>query len=429
MQIIRQCFLGFFPQFFLAIIVLSVLSTVGSVGRWVPFVYAETPMKENLAETTIELVQSIPAETSLAVPGVALTTDVWISMIRRAQSTLDLAQFYLSNDRPKPAEGKETSKDSGKDLGEKKPLEPVLLELEKAAKRGVRIRLLLSSSLTQEDPQTIERMKRMRGAEVRILDLSETTGGVHHAKYWIIDRREIFVGSQNFDWRSLTQIHELGVRIQDTQLARQLGRIFEADWRLSKNREDFSLGYYNSPSSSPLKVELVASPGLINPSDTRPTIQAVLELITNAKKSLQIQLMEYAPLASNQTYWPELDNALRAAALRGVKVQILLANCLSTVKTIEYVKSLAELPAMEVKWVTIPPYSGGAIPYARLIHSKYMVVDDETLWLGTSNWSKGYFYNSRNVDLVIRRLDLAKSASQIFQTVWGSNYASFVKGL
>lgn len=31
-------------------------------------------------------------------------------------------------------------------------------------------------------------------------------GGVLHTKLWIIDKKHIYLGSANMDWRSLTQV-------------------------------------------------------------------------------------------------------------------------------------------------------------------------------------------------------------------------------
>ena len=45
----------------------------------------------------IEIVQSVPVETTLEVPGVALTQSVWLDLINSAQSTIDLEEFYVSS--------------------------------------------------------------------------------------------------------------------------------------------------------------------------------------------------------------------------------------------------------------------------------------------------------------------------------------------
>ena len=59
------------------------------------------------------------------------------------------------------------------------------------------------------------------------------------------------------------------------------------------------------------------------------------------------------------------------------------------------------MPNVQIKVVTIPPASSGFIPFARVIHSKLMTIDDEIARVGTSNWTGGYLDNSRNLELVM----------------------------
>lgn len=44
------------------------------------------------------------------------------------------------------------------------------------------------------------------GAEVRPVDLQSVTGGIIHTKLWVVDRKHLYIGSANMDWRSLTQV-------------------------------------------------------------------------------------------------------------------------------------------------------------------------------------------------------------------------------
>jgi phosphatidylserine/phosphatidylglycerophosphate/cardiolipin synthase-like enzyme len=374
----------------------------------------------NEEQPIVQLVQTTPLEIDLAQPGMPTTAEVWLEMTRKAKNTIDLAQFYISS------EPKELQKNP-KMASQKRNLDLVIDELEKATKRGVRIRLLLSSSLLSEDPPTLERFKKMRGVTLRIYDMSRLTRGVMHAKYFIVDQKEVFVGSQNYDWRALAHTQELGVRVQDRDIARQLTKIFNLDWKLSKSdqvppsEEPFGA----IPPSKLKMIELVASPKVLNPPEIRSSIQALVELINDSKKSIQVQLMDYSPV-SGSVYWADLDVALRAAALRGIKIQLLVNNGPTTVRAIDYLKSLSLIPGVEVKLATIPQFSGGYIPYARVIHSKYMIVDDDVFWIGTSNWGRGYFYNSRNIELIFRKPDLVQEGRQIFQRLWTSRYVEKV---
>jgi phosphatidylserine/phosphatidylglycerophosphate/cardiolipin synthase-like enzyme len=93
---------------------------------------------------------------------------------------------------------------------------------------------------------------------------------------------------------------------------------------------------------------------------------------------------------------------------------------------IESLKALQKVPNITVKMATIPVHSSGYISYARVIHSKVMVVDDEVLWVGTSNWSRGYFLATRGLEVIVRDAKFAKTGAQIFSSVWDSKYSEIV---
>ena len=73
-------------------------------------------------------------------------------------------------------------------------------------------------------------------------------------------------------------------------------------------------------------------------------------------------------------------------------------------------QSLAGTPNVEAKLSTVPEWSGGYIPFARVEHCKYMVVDSLWTWVGTSNWEPGYFHGTRNVAVSIKDRTIALEA-------------------
>ncbi len=46
----------------------------------------------------------------------------------------------------------------------------------------------------------------------------------------MIDTTEMFMGSQNFDWRAVNHIHELGVRIAVPEIVKIYNCLFYNDW-------------------------------------------------------------------------------------------------------------------------------------------------------------------------------------------------------
>ena len=62
---------------------------------------------------------------------------------------------------------------------------------------------------------------------------------------------------------------------------------------------------------------------------------------------------------------------------------------------VEAVQKLVQVPGVKVRFIDVPPWSGGFVPFARVAHAKYMVVDGARAWVGTSNWEGDYFTQSR----------------------------------
>ena len=145
--------------------------------------------------------------------------------------------------------------------------------------------------------------------------------------------------------------------------------------------------------------------------------------IDGARDSIQVTVLTYNPVSRDKTYWPELDDALRRAAVRGVRVRLMVSDWSKRKPTIDFLKSLNCVPGIEVRLVTIPEASTGFIPFARVTHAKYMTVDGTTCWVGTSNWEKSYFYTTRNVGLVAQSRELTAALDRDFRTLWGSPYA------
>jgi phosphatidylserine/phosphatidylglycerophosphate/cardiolipin synthase-like enzyme len=356
-----------------------------------------------------ELVYSYPVETALNEPDLRLAQDVWPDMFDAAKNEIDLEEFYVT-----PSTGE--------------PLEPSLRALERAAARGVKIRVLLEKKFEKQSADGIARLKSIPGLELRLLDWSKVQGaGIIHAKFFVVDSSHAYVGSQNFDWRSLKHIHEMGLNIDDGPVVASVQSVFSHDWALAAMTESPTPDNFDPPLfDRSARSYLVASPWRFNPSGVGDSQSELVQLIGEARTELLIQNMEYSPLSFGQPkrYYAVIDNALRDAAVRGVKVKLLVADWAMRGDAIPFIESLALVPGVEIRVITIPPASTGPIPYARVCHSKYMVVDGKKLWLGTSNWTGGYLDDSRNLELVVKDQALAARAAEIQKHLWDSAYSA-----
>lgn len=367
----------------------------------------------------IELVESIPVETSLDNPDIRNTTDVWLEMIGSAKKSLDFGQFYISHK-------------------EGEALEPVLSAVYDAADRGVSVRFIVDGNMYITYPETADQLNEHENITVHIYNLSHMTGGVLHAKYFIVDSKELFIGSQNFDWRALKHINELGLRIADKKVADYYKQIFDLDWQLSAKNADTAEILQSVKPSDELQSYQVKSKtyGKITviPTASNPKIiyhlpnwdeTQLVRMINSAQESIRIQLLSYSPLSRRELY-EALDFALRRAAARGVKVQMILSDWNFYSPRIEYIKSLHAIPNIDIKFSTIPEASEGYIGFARVEHCKFMVIDAKSVWIGTSNWSKSYFHQGRNLGIILENDKISGRISEKFLKSWNSEYCHTV---
>ena len=385
---------------------------------------ATTPAPIPTAAPVLELVESWPLETSWDQPDVRDAAAVWLEMIGRAKRTLEVAQFYFAHE-------------AGQAMG------PILDALLAAGKRGVRVRVLVEKKFLDQSEPALALLRGKAGMEIAVLDLSALTGGILHAKYFIVDGHEAFVGSQNMDWRALSHIHEIGLRIRDAEVAATLSRIFEADWAWAtsgkeqhaqkvadQDRDGLADAMDPRPDKPTWAVRrgdvqqlyLVASPPRLNPGGVPGAADHLVRLLDRAKQSVVVQLLGYATRTYQKTNWTVIDDALRRAARRGVKVRLNISHWAKSYPKIQALQSLVRAPGVEIKLNTIPQHSSGFIPFARVDHAKYMVVDGKVGWVGTSNWSGDYFTASRNVEVIFRAPAQVKRLARIFETGWTGPY-------
>ncbi|WP_062119488.1 phospholipase D-like domain-containing protein [Collimonas pratensis] len=361
-----------------------------------------------------ELVHTAPVETTLATPDLREPLQVWSEMFDGAKHEIVLGQFYVAS-QPGAA------------------FEQVIARLAAAGERGVKIRFLMEEKgKFASDMATIERLKKIPNLEFRYLDYSKLTGnGIIHAKYMVIDGSAAYVGSQNFDWRSFAHIHETGLRITDPVVVAQLQKIFEHDWQaqvlIAQGKEVPKLNQAVVAANDQQATFLVASPNAFNPSGVGDSETELPKLLAAAKSEVRIQLLDYAPLSygpnRSRPYYAVIDNAIRAALARGVKVKLMVSNWNTEKPAIAYLQSLALLPGMEIRIVTLPQAGSGFIPFARVIHSKTMEIDSQVAWIGTSNWSGGYLDLSRNLEIVLRNEKMAQRIAELHRQTWDSAYA------
>jgi len=394
-----------------------------------------SPIKPCTGACSVQLVESIPEGLVFNSTVKHLSTHAaWSQLLGLAKKEVLLAGMYWtlkgSTLYPDPSDW------AGEDIFQK---------LHEAAKSGISLKIAQNAAAPGKSPETEELAKA--GAEVRGVNFTALMGaGILHTKLWVVDGRHFYVGSANFDWRSLTQVKEVGVLVTDCPcLAADMEKIWAVYWALggatslpSSWPAELSTSYNaDSPLTLPSlpEVFLSSSPAPFCPSGREVDITAIIKAIDSAEEFVEIAVMDYIPATlytHPMKFWPKIDDALRRAAInRGVRVRLLTSHWAHTRPAIaRFLRSLADLSGsnpkvdIEVKVFTVPSFTPAQekIPFARVNHNKYMVTDKQG-YIGTSNWSGDYFISTGGVGFVFTG-DLRKQLASIFERDWTSSYAA-----
>uniref|UniRef100_A0A4W6FV52 Phospholipase D family, member 7 n=1 Tax=Lates calcarifer TaxID=8187 RepID=A0A4W6FV52_LATCA len=374
----------------------------------------------------VHLVESIPVGLYQSSPMSRQSiADSWLHLLDKANSSVHIAAFYFTL-RGADLESTDSSDSQGQKVFE---------HLKRLESKGVKLQIAVNAPQTSTK-DTAE--LAATGAEVREVDLKAVTGGIVHTKLWVVDQKHFYLGSANMDWRSLSQVKEVGLAVEDCScLAQDAFRIFGVYWSIGGANNGSLPPYWParlsalSSSQNPLHLKFNGVPAQVYLSSAPPQISArgrsddlatILTVISDAQKFIYISVMDYLPLS------------------QGVQVR-LMVSCWehSPAAMFTFLQSLLVLNRpplkcdIDIKIFTVPSTPEQMkILFARVNHAKYMVTD-RVVYIGTSNWSENYFTQTAGVGLVVNQTGsevgkgqqtLQSQAEELFLRDWRSQYAS-----
>ncbi|CAD5121911.1 DgyrCDS10376 [Dimorphilus gyrociliatus] len=405
----------------------------------------------------VELVESIPENVTFNETVAHLSTfNAWKTLITKANKTIKIASCYWSL----------TSNDTGHfHFSSAWQGEEILKLLKRSlSARKINVEIVTDAQSYNKSRRNLEELAKL-GAKVRRLDMKKllNSSGILHTKMWIIDDKHAYVGSANMDWRSLTEVKELGVLITNCScMIKDLVKNFIVYWKLAVKDAVIPVTWPTSLSTlydieSPMVVSLrgmkdiarlffTNSPQSLCPRGRTNDIYAIVSVINRARKFVYISVMDYHPLIEYrkpELFWPVIDNALRKVALENfVEIRLLISrwrhtrkdmyHFLKSLKALNGIENGADKVKFEVKLFEVPVSKAQEkIPYARVNHNKYMITDNAA-FIGTSNWSGDYFTNTAGTSLIVNQtradgtIDVTtvqKQLLDIFTRDWNSRYA------
>lgn len=256
-------------------------------------------------------------------------------------------------------------------------------EIQKRIKSGdLRIRMVLELYGTPEENEKKRQVVEDLGIDVRFLGKAVK---VHH-KFAVIDAGgaldRVITGSANWSLSSyknynenilfFTQEHEVTSRYQF-----EFNRLWSAskEFGISKNYPEVAVPRAQDQADIEIYFN---SPKTIDPSSNEPSniTEQIVRLIKGAKHDLQI--------ATTRIRLQPVMEALLASAQRGVKTQIVISQ--DDFRQLgPRAKYLMNNPNIQLRIKFYNLNVGAYITYQ--MHNKFMIVDGETLFTGSFNWS------------------------------------------
>ncbi|KAF2287282.1 hypothetical protein GH714_039534 [Hevea brasiliensis] len=427
------------------------------------------------------------------VPGVLSTGDVLRWLAGNSTKKLDIiAQYWQLIAHPDdPLSGDYGySRDDMKKFGAFEG-SAVYRAIEDAADRNASIRLLQHSGVypdyTKEPTQLASGRPNVKNVT---LLLGEWWGsGIVHAKVWISDNRDVYIGSANNDWKSLTQVKEVGIYLVGCRkIVKRVDTYFNNLWKLAHlNSSAYTRTVWDQQwqiertvpcwshfidskarcrSPLPHFVEVPHIAGYPILSDPH-MFKIPIETPDHNFSTLQPQLsyLSFAPpellfgkYQADEQAWIDTIKSVGSGAVvvfsKHATVKILVAYWAHFIdNTDQYLKSLLYSNVLcssskykcsgkvEIKYYVVPGYNltgpaksnktstGNIYPaFTRVNHGKYAVTDARA-HIGTSNLVWDYFYATAGVSFGTYNPAIVLQLQEIFDADWNSPYAVPVEGL
>ncbi|VDH92290.1 Hypothetical predicted protein, partial [Mytilus galloprovincialis] len=250
----------------------------------------------------LNLVESIPDNLTF-VKGAPLHSSTYegiMSLMANAKETIEIASYYWTlNGQDLPYH------DNSSWEGES------ILETLISSGRDKKIKIKIVQNKPKGRNNNTEALAKYAGAEVRTLDFDKLLGnGIIHTKMWLIDRKHFYVGSANLDWRSYTQVKELGAVIYNCPcMAKDMGKLFDVYWYLGVPGTTVPSSWPSSystdiNSNTSMQIQyngtaattyLSSSPPPFCPNGRTVDIDAIVDVIHKADKFVYIAVMDYFP--------------------------------------------------------------------------------------------------------------------------------------
>lgn len=255
----------------------------------------------------------------------------------------------------------------------------MIYALREKSAQGVKVRVVCDGKATPN-------AKKRLGANVEVFPYHE--GGLMHLKILVVDNELILLGSANLSRQSL-RIH--GNLVMGFTSKEAASFITERADVISSRNASREVGPQREFFLAGQKLELWFLP---NPNIA---VDKIINMIRSARKSIRVAMFT----------WTRADfaEACVHARLRGVKVKVAMDKNASRGTC----QKIARLFHREKVPLRVNTDMG-------LLHHKCMIIDDETLVMGSANWTQAAF--TKNQDCFVVLHDLTEKQKAKVKRAW-----------
>lgn len=128
--------------------------------------------------------------------------------------------------------------------------------------------------------------------------------------------------------------------------------------------------------------------------------EEIFDLIGNAKHEIKVEVYEFS--------YKDLADALVKAGERGISIKVILEP--SVYNNYDMLNYLLN-SGIDVNWASKSFHN---------THSKFMIIDDSIVFVGSMNWSKNSIKYNREASVIIYSKEIASNFERIFDMDFGN---------
>ena len=284
-------------------------------------------------------------------------------------------------------------------------IEKVNTALKNAQNRGVKIRIVYDTKTKGENYYIETEDFLLQYPEKRsdfIPNKPNLTNALMHNKFAIFDEQVVYTGSMNFSTTGFSGFNHNNVVIINSK---QIANLYEKEFEQMYAGKFHTLKSKTSQNQH-IKLGIAEVSVFFSPQDKALSTNLV-PLINNSKK--------YIYLPSFLFTHPKLTEALKQAHSRGVDVKMII----DATNTSSRHSAFKELRQFGIP-IKVENYAGK-------MHAKVMIIDDEYLVLGSTNFSNSAEVRNDENMLVIKSPRTARLYREYFEYFWAKIPDKYLK--